>query len=71
MVMNTARGQFSDDAMPEWAKGTVGPRGVFTGLNLRMVIGQTPQKTVEQCLREFGMEKIRLPNSRKCHRSQR
>ncbi len=62
MVMNTAQGHFNEDAMTKSAKGIFGQRVVFGGINLSMVIGLASQDTAEQCLRELGMDKIRLLN---------
>ncbi len=62
MVMNTAHGHFNEDAMKKAAKGIFGQRVVFGGINLSMVIGLAAQDTAEQCLRELGMDKIRLLN---------
>ena len=60
MVMNTAHGHFNEDAMKKAAQGIFGQRVVFGGINLSMVIGLAAQDTAEQCLRELGMDKIRL-----------
>ncbi len=62
MVMNTAHGHFNEDAMKKAAKGIFGQRVVFGGINLSMVIGLAAQDTAEHCLRELGMDKIRLLN---------
>ena len=62
MVMNTAQGHFNEDVMRKAAKGIFGQRVVFGGINLSMVIGLAAQDTAEQCLREIGMDKIRLSN---------
>ena len=65
MVMNTAEGHFNDDVMRKAAgHGIFGNRGVvvFGGINLSMVLGLAAQDTAEQCLRELGMDKIRLTN---------
>lgn len=62
MVMNTAHGHFNEHAMKRSAKGIFGQRVVFGGINLSMVIGLAAQDTAEHCLRELGMDKIRLSN---------
>jgi len=62
MVMNTAEGHFNEHVMKQGASGIFGQRVVFGGINLSMVIGLTAQDTAEQCLRELGMDKIRLSN---------
>ena len=62
MVMNTAHGHFNEDAMRKASQGIFGQRVVFGGINLSMVIGLAAQDTAEQCLREIGMDKIRLLN---------
>jgi itaconyl-CoA hydratase len=62
MVMNTAQGHFNEDIMKRSAKGIFGQRVVFGGINLSMVLGLASQDTAEHCLREIGMDKIRLLN---------
>ncbi|MBY4895882.1 MaoC family dehydratase [Cupriavidus sp. AU9028] len=60
MVMNTAEGHFNEDAMRRASNGIFSQRVVFGGINLSMVLGLAAQDTAEQCLREIGMDKIRL-----------
>ncbi|MBO4123301.1 MaoC family dehydratase [Cupriavidus gilardii] len=60
MVMNTAEGHFNEDAMRRAANGIFSQRVVFGGINLSMVLGLAAQDTAEQCLREVGLDKIRL-----------
>ncbi|HYF58766.1 MAG TPA: MaoC family dehydratase [Burkholderiaceae bacterium] len=62
MVMNTAEGHFNEDAMRRAANGIFAQRVVFGGINLSMVIGLAAQDTGEQCLRELGMDRIKLSN---------
>lgn len=62
MVMNTAQGHFNEDVMRKSAQGIFGQRVVYGGINLSMVLGLAAQDTAEQCLRELGMDKIRLSN---------
>ncbi len=62
MVMNTAQGHFNEDIMKKSANGIFGQRVVYGGISLSMVIGLAAQDTAEQCLRELGMDKIRLLN---------
>lgn len=60
MVMNTAEGHFNEHAMRNSPGGIFPQRVVFGGINLSMVVGLAAQDTAEQCLRELGMDKIRL-----------
>ena len=63
LVMNTAHGHFNEDVMKRsGASGIFAQRVVFGGINLSMVIGLASQDTGEQCLREVGLDKIRLLN---------
>ncbi len=60
MVMNTAEGHFNEDVMKRAGGGIFAKRVVFGGINLSMVLGLAAQDTAEQCLRELGLDKIRL-----------
>lgn len=60
MVMNTAEGHFNEDAMRRDGGGIFTQRVVFGGINLSIVLGLAAQDTAEQCLRELGLDKIRL-----------
>ena len=63
MVMNTAEGHFNEHVMKQAAaSGIFAQRVVFGGINLSMVLGLAAQDTAEQCLREIGLDKIRLSN---------
>ena len=63
LVMNTAHGHFNEDVMKRsGASGIFAQRVVYGGINLSMVIGLASQDTAEQCLREIGLDKIRLLN---------
>lgn len=62
MVMNTAEGHFNEDVMKKAASGIFAQRVVFGGINLSMVLGLAAQDTAEQCLRELGLDRIRLTN---------
>ena len=62
MVMNTAEGHFNEHLMRNAANGIFAQRVVFGGINLSMVLGLAAQDTAEQCLREIGLDKIRLTN---------
>ena len=58
MVINTAEPHFNEHV----AQGDpmFGMRTVFGGINISMVIGLAAQDTAQQCIREIGMDKIRL-----------
>lgn len=60
MVMNTAAGHFDEHLMRTSGNGIFAQRVVFGGINLAMVLGLAAQDTAEQCLRELGLDKIRL-----------
>ena len=60
MVMNTADAHFNEDVMRRDSGGIFTQRVVFGGVNLSMVLGLAAQDTAEQCLRELGLDKIRL-----------
>ncbi|BDB27356.1 MaoC family dehydratase [Cupriavidus sp. P-10] len=60
MVMNTAEGHFNEDVMRRASGGIFAQRVVFGGINLSMVLGLAAQDTAEHCLRELGLDKIRL-----------
>ncbi len=62
LVMNTAEGHFNEHRMKQGASGIFAQRVVFGGINLSMVLGLAAQDTAEQCLREIGLDKIRLTN---------
>ena len=62
MVMNTAEGHFNEHVMKQAGGGIFAQRVVFGGINLSMVLGLAAQATAEQCLRELGLDKIRLTN---------
>lgn len=62
MVMNTAEGHFNEHVMKRAGGGIFAQRVVFGGINLSMVLGLAAQDTAEQCLRELGLDKIRLSN---------
>jgi acyl dehydratase len=60
LVMNTAQAHFNEDVMRRSASGIFAQRVVYGGINLSVVIGLASQDTGEQCLREMGLDKIRL-----------
>jgi acyl dehydratase len=60
LVMNTAQAHFNEDVMRRSASGMFAQRVVYGGINLSVVIGLASQDTGEQCLREMGLDKIRL-----------
>lgn len=60
LVMNTAQAHFNEDVMRRSASGIFAQRVVYGGINLSIVLGLASQDTGEQCLREMGLDKIRL-----------
>ncbi len=58
LVMNTAAGHFSDQAM---ADTSFGERINFGGLTLALTVGLATQDTTDQAVRELGLTDIRFP----------
>ncbi len=57
MVMNTAQGHFNDHFMEDF---DIGESIVYGGVTMSMVIGLSAQDTAENCIRELGMDNIKM-----------
>lgn len=60
LVMNSAPGHFSEQAM---AETSFGERINFGGLTLSLTVGLATQDTTGQAVRELGLDEIRFPAS--------
>jgi itaconyl-CoA hydratase len=58
LVLNTAEPHFNEHFAQ--ADPMFGQRTVFGGITIAMVVGLAAQDTSQRCLREIGMDKIRL-----------